>query len=120
MEFIRGNEEFGISLSAENGVLYYSQGHGKFIGRMPDTIETRRAYEQNFDMAVLKKSNQAMAKRLANKETVLAKMYQDLRSLAREQGGGELYNALDDAMDEILEVRQAMCDAIEFLEGGNA
>lgn len=60
-----------------------------------------------------------IANELSNQESVLARMHLVLRELQKHVGP-DGYDALDNAIDCLLDARGYMCDLIDALKGGNA
>lgn len=60
-----------------------------------------------------------IAKELSKQESLLADMHLVLRNL-QKQLGPDGYDALDNAIENLLDARGYMCDLIDALKGGNA
>lgn len=60
-----------------------------------------------------------IAKELSKQESLLADMHLALRNL-QKQLGPDGYDALDNAIEDLLDARGYMCDLIDALKGGNA
>lgn len=60
-----------------------------------------------------------IAKELSKQESLLADMHLVLRNL-QKQLGQDGYDALDNAIESLLDARGYICDLIDALKGGNA
>lgn len=60
-----------------------------------------------------------ITKELSKQESLLADMHLVLRNLQKKLGP-DGYDALDNAIENLLDARGYMCDLIDALKGGNA